>query len=186
MTQYWDRAGKPLHVIAWAHLYNHDSYRRVARNIVASRENTTDVLDVSTIWWGYDTELALADGAPGWPDRGTRYETAVLRGPRQHPTIITSWRGVTEADARRLHDEAVAWACDRVTSPVVVRIPVVPARPRYGWNAPWQRRSGPCQVCRRKISLRNDGTTVAHGRHSGRQHPACPGTHLPAGLPPSG
>lgn len=57
MTDFYDRQGNPLELLAWARLYEDDDYRQL-------RVTDLGTYVVSTIWRGFDTRLANPDGPP--------------------------------------------------------------------------------------------------------------------------
>jgi hypothetical protein len=134
VTEFWDRDGKPLPLLQWALLYEQPTYRLVARTAVASTLDASPTLQVSTVWIGFDQCIvpvsARLSGVPP-----AIYQTAALRALTPDAWEITeTWLAATEAGARRTHDEAVMWACERVAAPVVQSVPVVPPRPHCGWT----------------------------------------------------
>lgn len=178
MTVFWDRNGKPIPRHLWTYLYERREYRTVAQDAVVSTVNTSRGLEVSTIWRGFDHDVPFF-GRSDRPEKALIYQTAVLRGDiYQNREIVRTWPGATEADAHRLHGEAVQWACDRVDTPVVIRVPVVPPRPLTGWNVPPTRERGQCQACRRLIRVTAGGTLILHGQYAENTHPRCRGSRL--------
>lgn len=178
MTELWDRNGKRLPQHLWEFLFECRNYRTVAQDAVVSTVDTSQGLDVSTIWRGYDHN-APSVGLTTQPTPALIYETAVLKGDLyQNRQIIKAWAGATEADARRLHDEAVRWTCDQLDTPVVIRVPAIPPRPRTGWTVPPTRERGQCQACRRLILVTAGGTLILHGQYVEYPHPRCRGSRL--------
>lgn len=180
MTEFWDRDGHPINLHIWMHLYECGTYRTVARDVAVSTVDTSRGLDISTIWQGFDTGLRHLFFSPDWPEHGFLYETAVLETRiREGRKILETWHGMTEADARRNHDDATRWACGKLDTPtVVIRDHVIPPRPRAGWNVPARGERGPCPACRRRLQLTAAGTVVAHGRDSMHTYPHCRGSRL--------
>lgn len=177
-TQHADRAGNPISLREWAALYEHPSYRVVATSIVVAGSDPSHGFRVSTIWQGFDPD------APLWPLRPAPrrwFETAVLHSRR--PAVIKEWRADTETGARRQHDHSVTWTGTLLDDPVVLRIPVVPARPRHGWSTPRRRETGTCQACRHTWLLTIAGTITTHGRSREGVYATCLGSLLPPAIP---
>lgn len=92
MTEFWDRAGKPMDLLTWA-----DAYERHEQRQVAMTE--FDGGAVSTVWVGFD------QGSLGGPP--LIFETAVFLRGGSSPSYCD--RYPTEAAALAGHDQAVAW-----------------------------------------------------------------------------
>lgn len=175
MRDYWGRDGQRIHTSIWETLRWQDSYVFVARNIVVSTQDTSNTLDVSTVWRGFDPDQHPWPVVPA-PAPLSIFETAVLRGkPGGQSLIIANWDADTETDAREQHAESVTWACGIIDAPAtIIRIPVVPARPRDGWRVQLRRRMrGTCQVCRHRDRVAPGGQLTTHG------NPTCRGSGLP-------
>lgn len=136
-TRFWDRNGKPLHLLQWGWLSEQRSYRQVAHGFVASASDLRRAYCVCTIWYGMHEYLVWMPGDNIPP----LFRTAVLRLKAFDPerntindsVLVEESLAMREADARALHDATMARVTAWVDEPLVSHQPVVPARPRDGW-----------------------------------------------------
>lgn len=91
MSDFYDRDGKPLTLLEWAHKYEDREYRQVA-------EDNNGEVRVSTIWLGVDHNWS--EGRPLY------YETMIFGGPLDQ----TQWRWHTEKEAVAGHVEICSGA----------------------------------------------------------------------------
>lgn len=88
VSMYYDRAGAPMEMAAWAHRMNDWEYKVIAKTATVG-------VEISTVWLGLDHQFG--DGPP------LIFETMVFGGPLDQETV----RYPTEDDARTGHDQMV-------------------------------------------------------------------------------
>lgn len=120
---FFDRDGNPTSLWVWAALRDKPTYMRVARTTIASAADVAHAYDVSTVWLGIDHGFGI--GPP------VIFETMVFGDTMGD---LACERYITEAAARRGHDQMVREVLATVTDPVLIRHPAVPAAPRAGWS----------------------------------------------------
>lgn len=122
-VRFWDRNGKPLGLFMWGYLYEHRTYRFLARTQIVSAAEPDPVFFVSTIWRGLDP--CRID-----PPLPLIFETGVLTSA---DGLIEEEASAVERHAIAIHDETVKRVARRLVDPVVIHEPIVPSSPRGGW-----------------------------------------------------